>query len=68
MREIANESEDRLQEMRAFLMLARTLQHMTNYKQAVVVLKRLLQLAWCENNFEYEMKAYEMTAKQYFYL
>ena len=32
MREIANEFEDRLQEMRAFLMIARTLQHMTNYK------------------------------------
>jgi len=32
------------------------------------VLKRLLQVAWATNNMQYEMLAYELTAKQYFYL
>lgn len=25
-------------------------------------------MAWCEKNFEYEIKAYEMMGKQHFYL
>jgi hypothetical protein len=32
------------------------------------VSKRLLQYAWYQSSLEFEMRAYEMMAKQYFYL
>lgn len=41
---------------------------MNNYKQAIVVFKHLLQAAWCYDSFQFEMKAYEMLGKQYYYL
>lgn len=68
MRDVAEDCGDRETEMRSYLLLGKTLQAQSENKQAVVVLKRLLQIAWCEDNFQYEMKAYEMIGKQYFYL
>jgi hypothetical protein len=41
---------------------------MSNYKQAIVAFKHLLQSAWYNDNFMFEMKAYEMLGMQYFYL
>lgn len=44
------------------------LQVMSDHKQALIVLKRLLQIAWSEGNFKYEILAYEAIGKQYYYL
>ena len=54
--------------MRSLKLLGQTLGAQTDHKQAIVVLKHLLQLAWVSGNHYYEMKAYEMIGQQYFYL
>ena len=68
MYDVAQMSKDKDSVMRSLLLMVKTLQSATNYKQAVVVSKRLLQYAWYQSSLEFEMRAYEMMAKQYFYL
>ena len=68
MRDLADENQNKEVEMNAYRLLAKTLQNQTEHRRAIVVLKRLLQVAWFQNSLSYEMKAYEMIGHQYFYL
>ncbi len=47
--------------------MAKSLKALEEYDQAVVVLKRMLQLAWIDRNITVEMRAYEMLASCYYY-
>ena len=68
MRDVADDNNEKKLEMKAYYLLGKTLTEKAEHKTAIIVLKRLLQIAWFVSSLEYEMKAYEMIAKQYFYL
>ena len=68
MRDVAEGGSDREYEIKAYLHLGETLQQQQEHMKSVIVLKRLLQVAWIESNLKYEMIAYEMIGRQYFYL
>ncbi len=68
MRDAAFQIKDKLNEMRSYLHLGKVLQIQKEYEQSLIVLKRLLQLAWREKNLSYELIAYEMIGTQHFYL
>ena len=54
--------------MQAFDYLGRVLQLDHDYESAMIAYKKMLQLAWLTNSFEYEIRAYSNLAKQNFYL
>ena len=54
--------------MQSFDYLGRILQLDHDYGNAVIAYKKLLQLAWVTNSYEYEVRAYANLAKQNFYL
>lgn len=68
MRDVAEDIGEKEVEMKAYRLLGKTLQNQTEHERAIFVLKRLLQVAWFQNNLNYEMKAYEMIGLQYFYM
>lgn len=47
--------------------MAKSLKAFEEYDQAVVVLKRMLQLAWVDRDIKMEMKAYEMIASCFYF-
>lgn len=49
-------------------LIGQTLCAQKDHRQAIVVIKHLLQLAWVTRSHAYEMKAYELLGQQYFYL
>lgn len=54
--------------MDAYLNLGMVLQIIKEYQKANLAFKRLLQVAWSTDNYQMEMRAYEMMGLQYFYL
>lgn len=43
-------------------------QTMQDYERALVCFKSLLHVAWQQDNFDFEMQAYEHISLQYYYL
>jgi tetratricopeptide (TPR) repeat protein len=68
LREITEDMSDPQSEMEAVYKLALCYQTTKEHSLAIIALKKILQLAWIQNNFEFEMKAYDAIAKQYYYM
>ena len=54
--------------IQAFDLLAKALQRSSQYEEAVIAYKKMLQLAWVTNSQEYEILAYQGLSKQLFYM
>lgn len=65
-RDIAQDVEDHAIEKESYALMAKSLKALGEYTQAVIVLKRMLQLAWVDKDIKVEMRAYEMIAGCYF--
>ena len=49
--------------MEAYLTIGKVLDVKGEYKQAIFAFKRLLQVSWSSQNYNYEMAAYEQIGK-----
>ena len=54
--------------MQAFDYLGRIYQTDHSYDNALIAYKKMLQLSWLTNSYEYEILSYANLAKQHFYL
>jgi tetratricopeptide (TPR) repeat protein len=63
MRDVAEDCEDRQQEMKAYVNMTNCLQLSCDYKLAIKSAKRFLQIAWYLNDFRNELFAYELLAR-----
>ena len=54
--------------MEIYESLGKLLQEQGEYEKAIVCFKKLLQIAWVEDNMLMETRAYELLSLQHFYL
>ena len=54
--------------MEIYESLGKLLQEQGEYEKAIVCFKKLLQIAWFEDNMNMETRAYECLSLQHFYL
>jgi tetratricopeptide (TPR) repeat protein len=68
MRDAAEDIHDFVQEIDAYYKAGLTLKRTQQYAKALLVFKRMLQVAWNNNQQSAEMLAYSMIGRMYFYL
>jgi tetratricopeptide (TPR) repeat protein len=68
MRDAAEDIHDFVQEIDAYYKAGLTLKRTQQYAKALLVFKRMLQVAWNNNKQSAEMLAYSMIGRMYFYL
>jgi len=54
--------------MKAYKGIGMCYQLVRKYDTALIYFKRLLELAWCHDNIDMELQAYDCMGKQYYYL
>jgi|LauGreDrversion4_2_1035121.scaffolds.fasta_scaffold3037912_1 hypothetical protein len=67
MRDVAEDCEDIDAEVQAYTNLTNVLQLSADYKNAIITAKRILQIAWYRNDYQTELHAYELLARQHYY-
>lgn len=68
MRDAAEDAGLKKSEMRAYQKMGNVLQAQGEYKYAILAFKRMLQIAWSDEDYLYEMAAYQEIGMQYYYL
>ena len=67
-KDLAHEAQNLAQEMICFEYMARTKQYQYEFGLARLAFKKVLQLAWITKIPQYEIKAYNNIAQQYYYM
>ncbi len=68
LRDICEDTQNNSISMDVYESLGKLLQESGEYEKAIVCFKKLLQIAWAENDMLMETKAYECLSIQHFYL
>ena len=68
MRDAAEDIHDFEKEIDAYYKAGMTLKKTQNYEKALLVFKRMLQVAWNNNHQSAEIQAYSMIGRMYYYL
>ena len=68
LRDLTEDTQQNSVAMDVYLQLGKLLQEHGEYEKAIVCFKKLLQIAWYEDNMLMETRAYECLSLQHFYL
>ena len=68
MRDLVEDTNNNKEAILVYQEMGKMYQQMKEYKLAIIAFKFMLQIAWTENDQNYETLAYEYLALQHFYL
>jgi tetratricopeptide (TPR) repeat protein len=68
LRDLAEDTNNNKEVILIYEAIGKLYQDKKEYNDAILAFKRMLQVAWMENDLHYETKSYEYIALQHFYL
>ena len=68
MRDLVEDTNNNKEAILVYEEMGKMYQEMKEYKMAIIAFKFMLQIAWTENDQNYETRAYEYLSLQHFYL
>ena len=68
LRDLVEETNNNKEAISIYEEIGKIKQEQKDYQKAILAFKRMLQIAWIENDYASETRAYDHLAIQYFYL